>query len=162
MKNSPVIYGLFTLLLAFPEAPPCFASERGKLKLEGKSVKRLILDADGGSREEYDITGEEIELPSGKYRLVEVQLEGDYTHKWWQGENPAELEIISDRTVPLKFGAPLRQCVKAVRQGGCLKLDYELVGIGGETYRIGNRTSPPQFTVYRGEERIGSGEFNYG
>ena len=72
------------------------------------------------------------------------------------------VEVDEDKPAVLKVGAPLKQIVKATRQGRVLALDYKLSGIGGETYVRDDRSKPPTFTVYKGDKKIASGTFEYG
>jgi len=137
-------------------------SATGELKLEGKSIVRLILRRrDNNEREEFRRPEQIIKLPTGKYRLQEVHLEDGYisrsnntTVKW--------ITIAADKPAVLKYGAPLKQTVKVLKQGSVLVLNYELLGGGGETYTGSNRSKPPTFTIYKGNKEIASDKFEFG
>jgi hypothetical protein len=64
----------------------------------------------------------------------------------------------------LDAGGPLTNSVTASRHGQDLRLDYRLVGAGGETYQLvkQDRSQPPEFAIYRGDKRIASGKFEFG
>jgi len=133
----------------------------GELKLEGKHIQQLVLQSRDGKRERFDKPGESITLPAGKYRLQEVHLEGGYVSRirivpddWVTADK--------DKPAVLKVGAPLKQTVKAQRQGSVLVLNYELLGIGGEIYTDRDTSKPPTFTVYKGDKEIASDKFEFG
>jgi hypothetical protein len=133
---------------------------QGELKIEGKYIKQLTLERRGGNKVKFDQPGEIIKLAVGKYFLREVQLEGGYACQIWSDDN--WVEVGEDKPAVLKVGAPLKQIVKATRQGRVLALDYKLLGTGGENYVSSDSSKPPTFTVYKGDERIASGTFEYG
>ena len=130
----------------------------GELKLEGKFIQKLILLNTEGQREEVDISGEKTDLPDGKYSVSEIHLEGGYKSRF--GEQ--WITISSDEPAVLNAGGPLKSDLKVQRQGRILKLNYKLLGIGGESYTSSNRSTPPQFTVYKGDKAISTGKFEYG
>jgi len=133
---------------------------QGELKLEGKHIKQVVLEREDSNKITFDQPGESIKVPVGKYLLREVQLEGGYACRIWSDAN--WVEVGEDKPAVLKVGAPLKQIVKATRQGGVLSLGYELSGMGGETYVRDDSSKPPTFTVYKGDKRIASGTFEYG
>jgi len=134
----------------------------GELKIEGEHVKRLILRREDGREERFEKPRETIQLPEGKYHLVESHLDGGYI--CFQGAGPQSKWITIDENelAVLKIGAPLKQTMEVKRQGKILALDYRLLGIGGEAYTRADRSNPPSFTVYKGDKEIASGQFAYG
>ena len=66
----------------------------------------------------------------------------------------------------LVVGAPLYPSVTAKRQGEFIHMNYDTVDGAGRSYQWSrqhlSRSSPPTFTVYSGDEVIGSGSFEYG
>jgi hypothetical protein len=71
--------------------------------------------------------------------------------------------VTADKPAMFKVGAPLKQKVKIDRQGPTLVLNYELIGIGGETYNsVNNRSNRPTFTVFKGDKEVSVGEFEFG
>jgi len=137
---------------------------QGELKLEGKYIKQLVLKGEDGASIKFDQPGESIKVAVGKYRLWEVHLEGGYSCREWMlpERKQNRIEVSKDKPAVLKVGAPLKQTVKAERQGRVLALNYKLLGMGGENYVRDDRSNPPTFTVYKGDERITSGTFEYG
>jgi hypothetical protein len=135
---------------------------QGELKIEGKFIKQLVLEREGGEKVTFDQPGESIKIAAGKYRLREVQLESGYACQEWMVPDQNWIEVGEDKPAVLKAGAPLKQILKAERQGRVLWLDYKLSGIGGEKYVNSDSNKPPTFTVYKGGKRIASGEFECG
>ena len=144
----------------------CLAQEQekalGELKLEGEHVERLVLQRKDGHTDRFDQPGEVVELPVGEYQLLESHLDGGYT--CFQGGGPQKKWITIAENVPavLKVGTPLKQTLEVKRQGRTLALDYKLLGIGGEGYTRADRSNPPGFTVYKGDQEIASGQLAYG
>jgi len=135
----------------------------GEIKLEGKSINRLILQRqDNNEREEFRRPEKITKLPIGKYYLHEIHLEGGYICYAYRGPKRIQVNVTSDETEILKIGAPLKQIINANRQGRNLAMNYELLGVGGEKYTGGNSSEPPTFTVYRGDKEIASDKFEYG
>jgi len=135
---------------------------QGEIKIEGKYVKQIVLEREGGEKVTFDQPGESIKIAAGKYRLREVQLESGYACQEWMVPDQNWIEVGEDKPAVLKAGAPLKQILKAERQGRVLWLDYKLSGIGGEKYVNSDSNKPPTFTVYKGGKRIASGEFECG
>ena len=68
------------------------------------------------------------------------------------------------KSVTLAAGGPLNNTVTANRQGRDLRLDYKLLGAGGQAYSL-VRHGPavqPEFAVYKGDKKIASGKFEFG
>jgi len=87
-------------------------------------------------------------------------LKGGYTRN--RITTSERITIRAGRQEVLKIGAPLVPTIKAQRQGRILRLSFELLGVGGEAYTTGDRSTPPTFTVYKGQREIASGEFEFG
>ncbi len=139
------------------------SSVLGELKLEGKSIVRLILRReDDNEREEFRRPEQIIKLPTGEYSVQEVHLEGGYICYASRGPKRHLVSVTSDEPATLKIGAPLKQTVKVNRQGRHLVMNYELLGVGGGKYTGGNSGEPPTFTVYRGDKEIASDKFEFG
>jgi hypothetical protein len=151
---------LFLMVLAFLTADVCFGQGTGKLRLEGRNIERLTLQRKDGHAEQIARPEEIIELPVGEYRLQDVRLEGGFiynghslVYNW--------LAITEGKPAVLRVGAPLKQTVSIKRRGPILELGYKLAGVGGETYAV-MRSKHPAFTVFRGEKKVGGGEFEFG
>ncbi len=138
-------------------------SALGELKLEGESIVRLILRREGDNeREEFRRPEQIVELPTGKYSVQEVHLDGGYICYASRGQTRRRVSVTADEPATLKIGGPLKQTVKVNRQGRLLMMNHELVGVDGEQYTSGNSGEPPTFTVYRGDEEIASDKFEFG
>jgi hypothetical protein len=134
------------------------AAAQGELKLEGKHIKKVVLEREDSNKVAFDKPGESIKLAVGKYILREVQLEGGYVCRY---PRDSSIEIGEDKPAVLKVGAPLKQIVEVSREDRVLRLDYGLLGIGGEEYVNSDSNKPPAFTVYKGDKKIASGTFKY-
>jgi len=136
----------------------------GELRIEGQGLKQLILKDEAGRRKTIDQFDSPVTLAEGEYSIQSITLQGGHASSYSQ--IPGHLRVVADANVPatLKIGAPLRQVVKVERQGPVIVLNYELIGQGGERYRV-NRTQDcpgPSFTAYRGDREVGSGKFEFG
>jgi hypothetical protein len=158
------IIAIVTVVLCLCGAQKAHGQEpnQGELKLECKYIKQLVLESKDGERQRFDQPAESIKLAAGQYRVREVHLEGGYDCIIWQFSDKDWITVDANKPATLKVGAPLKQVIKAQRQGRLLSLDYELVGIGGEKYGVDDRSKPPTFNVYKGDKKIASGTFEYG
>jgi hypothetical protein len=138
------------------------ASAAGEIRIEGKGIRRLTLNTDEGKRKEIEGPGQSLRLPAGKYTLHEIRLEGGYVCYCWRDPDRKAITVDEDKPGVLKAGAPLKQNVQVKRQGRLLVMSYELLGIGGEQYARQSRDNPPKFAIYKGQEEIGDGSFEYG
>jgi len=165
LKFSMIILLVSISFFQSQEASQCLAQEQkkalGELKIEGMHIERLVLCRKDGRTEQFDKPQEIIKLAVGEYRLQDVRLKDGYTsnnlrtstHNW---------VVVTDREpAALKVGAPLKQAVKIERRGSILELNYNLTGVGGETY-ASTRNKRPAFTVFKGEKKVATGEFEFG
>ena len=107
------------------------SSALGELRLEGESIARLILRREGDNQTETFRRPEQItKLPTGKYTVHEVHLDGGYI--FYARGATRRLVVTSDEPATLKIGGPLKQTVTVDRQGRLLVMNYQLAGIGGE------------------------------
>jgi hypothetical protein len=138
------------------------ADSSGQVTLEGDHIQRLIFENENGHPIERTNPGSSLFLPSGTYRLNEVELAGGYhCYAFLTGEDE-RFRLTPDRPYQLRVGAPLTPQVKATRRGRVLELDYQLVDAAGRSYSNTLRSDPPQFAVYQDGRPIGSGTFEYG
>ena len=138
-------------------------SVSGELKLEGESIVRLILRREGDNVTETFRRPEQIiKLPTGKYTVQEVHLDGGYICYASRGPTRRLVTVTSDEPATLKIGGPLKQIVKVNRQGRLLVMNYELLGVDGEQYAGGNSGEPPTFAVYKADREIASDKFEFG
>jgi hypothetical protein len=140
----------------------------GKLRIESKWVHTLVFGDD-----EILILPDPVEgmtiVPAGNFTVKQCTLNHD---KGKPAIAPTRLnEIIV--AVPatgesvLRIGGPLNHQVKIQRTGRTLKLDYKLVGMGGETYdarAIGgyDNSKKPSVAVYKGDLQMAAGNFEFG
>ncbi len=111
---------------------------------------------------ETDAIGQTQSLPAGRYRVTQVELTGGYRCTvTGTGEDDA-FQLVPGKPCELKVGAPLNPSVKVTRQGRLLMMNYQLLDAGGRTYSNQNRTNPPRFAVFKDDQEIGSGSFEYG
>jgi hypothetical protein len=73
----------------------------------------------------------------------------------------SSFEIPPDGSYELRVPPPTPR-VEVHRRGRTLQLDYKLTGFDGEPCIPPRSDQPPRFTVYSGDEEIGSGTFEYG
>jgi hypothetical protein len=160
----------------------------GELKITGQFIGRLVL-AGGPYLVILDQPASVVKIPTGSYSQFDIRLQRDGAEAFTRpgqspmatgssgssssviansgsGEPKAAGRISVDGKTPavLNAGGPLTNSVTASRQGADLHLDYLLVGAGGGTYQLAKRdtSKPPQFAVYQGDKKIGSGDFEYG
>jgi hypothetical protein len=140
----------------------CLAEEsaKGELKLEGRHVERLILLRRDGHTEQFNEPDETIKIAVGEYRLQDVRLKGGFTYSS-STSTYNWVAVTEGKPAILKVGAPLKQTVKIERQGPILSLDYNLTGVGGETYGS-MHSKQPMFTVFKGEKKVAADEFEFG
>lgn len=136
----------------------------GELHIEGEGIEQLVLRDQEGRQRTLDRPGPMVTLPVGKYSVFSIKLQGGHSCPFHQ--IPMELRAAVDSNAPgaLKIGAPLRQTVRIARQGPMMVLHYELIGQGGERYAVerGQDTPKPAFAVYRGDDKVASGDFEFG
>jgi hypothetical protein len=138
----------------------------GDLKITGQFIQRLLLPG-----ETYQVVLDRpaatVKIPTGSYHQPEVRLEQGGTAAFLNSGQPQSGNRISvDGKTPavLNVGGPLTNSVLASRHGEDLRLDYRLIGVGGETYQMANenRSHPPEFAIYKGDKQIASGKFEFG
>ena len=138
----------------------------GELKITGKFIQRLVLPG-GPYLVVLDQPAGIVRIPTGSYNRPNVRLEQNGTGAFCNSGQPqAGRRIAVDDKTPavLNVGGPLTNSVNASRHGQDLRLDYRLVGAGGETYQLANqnRSQPPEFAIYKNDKKIASGKFEFG
>ncbi len=144
-------------------AKPAEQAEKGQLKIVGEHIETIVLVDGNGRRLPFSAADMEkpLELAPGMYRPQEIQLPGGYQCMILRGDF-GRVDVKPGETAQLKVGGPLTQGITVERQGKMFRLGYDLKGIGGETYTMTNRSSPPEFAVYRGDRKVGGGKFEFG
>ena len=128
-----------------------------ELILEGKYIESLSLLDPLGNTKVIKSPGSSMFLPPGRYVLEEVHLESGCS-AW----SHSDFTLTPDKPCRLNIGAPLKSSLAVKRDGRLLKLDYQLCDAGERNYSNSDRSNPPEFAVYQGDEKIGSGKFAYG
>lgn len=134
---------------------------KGELKIGGTHVARLGLERDDGHTENWTHLRGSVELPVGTYQVQQLRLYDDYSCQQRSLASLGPIVITEDEPAVLKAGGPLQQTVTITRQGRTLILGYGLQGIGGEQYTP-RSAAQAEFSVYRGDTAIASGNFEYG
>lgn len=148
--------------LQFTEQPVAL----GELKITGKFIRRLVLPG-GPYLVLLDQPAGVVKIPTGNYQQPNVRLEQNGVEAYCNSRpQPSGKQFSVDTKTPavLDVGGPLINSVSASRHGEDLRLDYRLVGAGGETYQLANenRSHPPQFAIFKGDKKIASGNFEFG
>ncbi len=151
------------LVATFTESP----SPLGALEMKGSHIRRLVLRGVKDSRSSLvllDSPGNEVLIPARVYNRQRIFLDEGEIFRVLFAYSRNEISVIQDKVTPLKLGVPLTHTVEMSRRGTELMLDYQLVGMGGERYiNYGrNPRNRPTFAIYLGENKIGSGSFEYG
>ena len=138
----------------------------GELKLPGQYIRRLVLRG-RPYRVILDQPAGVVRIPTGNYNEPEILLEKNGASAFCTSDvSQFDRQIsVNDKTAAvLNVGGPVTNSVIATGQGRDLRLDYRLVGAGGEIYQrtIQNRCSPPAFAISKGGKKIASGTFEFG
>jgi len=142
------------------------ATALGELKITGQFIQRLAL-ASGPYLVVLDLPAPIVKVPLGGYGQPKIRLAQGGVEAFCPGSfSRADNWIaVNDKTpVTLAAGGPLNNTVTANRQGRDLRLDYKLLGAGGQAYSL-VRHGPavqPEFAVYKGDKKIASGKFEFG
>lgn len=133
-----------------------------QLNVNGAYVERLELTSKTGRVFEFEHPGSSVTLSEGQYRVRRVVLKGGFAGFGQPIEEDNWFTLAPDRPHELKVGAPLTLSVEATRRGSRLTLDYALRDASGRRYIATQSPDLPAFTVYNGDEKAGSGSFEYG
>jgi len=111
-----------------------------------------------------DDPGGTVSLPAGDYRVEDCILYDEQIQ--WAGPRFAEYDgrviVRPGETATLRLGKPLSNTVGVSRDRNLLRLDYQLLGAGGERYSYYNWRDCPSFAVYKGPLKIAGGTFPFG
>ena len=138
----------------------------GEVKITGVNVQRVTLEG-GPYMVVIDRPEATVRVPVGSYKSSKVCLRkgSAEAHLDQRTQFSAAGRITVNDTKPavLTAGGPLTNSVSVIRQGRKLSLNYQLVGAGG-AYQLVNqdRSHPPEFTVYQGDQKVASGKFEFG
>jgi len=136
-------------------------SSKYELKLEGENIEQLILQS-GNQKQTFDKPGKSIMLESGTYQISQLQLKGGFIcYPYVDTTRLGVIQVGPGEPAILKAGGPLEQHITVQRKGQLLAMDYRLIGIAGEGYRL-EREYGPTFTIYKGDKEVASGKFQFG
>jgi len=141
-------------------------SPMGELLLEGKFIKRLVLEV-GTSLVLLDSPETNVSIPAGNYHWRNIFLDGGEAGLFKvnrYARKADEISVSEGQSATLKIGGPLHNSVEVQRMGNVLTLKYKLVGVDGCSYESlrGRGDSAPTFAVYKKGNEIFSGKFEYG
>lgn len=128
------------------------------IAFDGQFVSRILLQDSRDQWAMLDWPDAAMSIPVGQYTLQQVDLLDSFT-----GHPRPSPTIAAGGNTLLKAGGPLNQKVRVSRSGAYLDLQYSLVGADDDTlYRADAEQENPTFAVYKGDSRVGAGQFEYG
>jgi hypothetical protein len=139
----------------------------GEVKITGQFIRRLVLQGEP-FLVVLDQPAGVVKIPAGSYRQPDLLLEQDgvaaFSRNSGQWQIGRQISVRVKSQVALNAGGPLTNSVTTGRHGQDLRLDYCLLGVGGETYQLArqDRSKPPEFAVYKSGKKIASGRFEFG
>jgi hypothetical protein len=141
------------------------SSPMGEMALDGQFVRRLVLQGDA-RLVIVDSRDHTIPLPADNYRIEGVYLQpaADKPALASSSSETSRIAVTAGTLCRLKVGPPFVSSVAADRKGSALQLRYILRGAAGEEYSVINpdRRNPPKFIIYKGEQQVANGSFQYG
>jgi hypothetical protein len=137
----------------------------GELKIAGRFVQRVTLEG-GPFMVVVDHPEGVVKVPAGSYGQAKVCLRKGEAEAYLEERgrsSSGRITVSENKPAVLTAGGPLTNSVSVSRRGKYLSLDYRLVGAGGP-YQVANqdRSHPPEFTIYQGDQKVASGKFEFG
>ncbi len=135
----------------------------GTLRVQGDSLRRLVLTQPGGYTVVWDAPEIGGGIPVGTYTPAEIWLEHGTTRAVSLGA-AQPIVIREQTTTSARLGGPLTNSATITRRGKTMILTYTLLGADGLTYRLVPRDSgrPPQVQIERDGRQVAAGQFRYG
>ncbi len=132
----------------------------GVLKIEAGECRALDLQDD---RHHLLLSNPQgtVSVPAGNYRVDDCVLRSQGMPLRFAGSGRVVF-VRPAQTTSLRLGLPLCNTIEATRDRNLLHLTYQLIGSGGEVYRLGGLRHLPSFRIYQGPFRIASGSFGFG
>ena len=175
--SRKLFFGGRTWQLAVPSGAPesefkpalTFAEQSttlGDLKITGKFIRRLTAQGDG-CLVVLDQPAETVKVPVGNYTSTSVLLDQGGAQAFATDSRSSQGNHFTvTEKVPgsLIAGGPLTNSVAVTRHGQDLRMDYLVIGAGGQVYQLASqdRSHPPEFAVFNGDKKIASGTFEFG
>ncbi len=152
--------GAVKVRMQFTEQAP----KLGELNITGQFVERVTLEG-GPYLVVLDQPGATVKVPVGHYK-AKVFLKRGGAEAYLDGQTQAaarQIAVSEKRPAVLTAGGPLTNSVSVSRHGRNLALSYHLIGAGGAYQMVTqDRSQRPEFTIYQGDKKIGSGKFEFG
>jgi len=144
---------------AMAEEPPLC-----ELTIQGDAILSLRLEGENHAGRQFNRPGKTLRLPAGRYRVLQVDVEDGYVSNPRYRGDDGWFELTPERPYELAVGAPLLPTVSARREGRFLSMKYDLLDAAGRKYASPNvdRRSPPRFVVFKDDQEVGAGAFEYG
>jgi hypothetical protein len=172
--------------LRFTEEQPAL----GELKITGQYIERVVLSG-GPYVVVLARPGGRVQVPVGSYNQPGVWLKRGEDEAYFNslpksgeptvtdgkmggvrpisGVTEAGKVVVVDGHAPtvLAVGGPLTNALVVSRHGREMKLKHHLVGAGGGEYKLWENWRkkgdvPPRFTIYRGDQQVVAGKFEFG
>lgn len=144
-----------------------FQPPRGKLRLDGEYIRRVVLDGGAaGFTAVLDSPPTEVEVPAGVYprQIVLLEREGFTNVASGLGNNP--LAVTETNLATLTAGGPLQNAVVISPEPsrGMVSLDYQLTNAAGISFRLAfqDEEAPPRLEIRQGDSQIAQGRFHFG
>jgi hypothetical protein len=134
----------------------------GELKVSGTGLHRLILT---GSRHLVLLLDQPQgthRVPVGTYSLSEIWLrQGDAE---FFRSRAGRINVDARQPASLVAGGPLTNSAVLASEWEHLRINYKLLGADGGAYRpvSPDYKHPPEFAIFQGTNRLGSGKFTFG
>jgi hypothetical protein len=101
-----------------------------------------------------------LRLPQGQYTVESVLLRQGTTEAYRLLYPPT---LVNQTSRELALGGPLTNSVAILHWGRTLRLNYDLRGADGQSYRLMTPSpQPPTFEVRKGDRQLITGSFQYG
>jgi hypothetical protein len=144
-----------------------FQAPRGKLRLGGEYLRRVVLDGgSAGFTAVLDSPPAEVEVPTGSYprQIVLLQRAGFTNVAVGLGTNL--LTIAETNLAALNVGGPLQNAVGISPDppSGTVSLNYQLTNAAGVSFRLAfqDEEAPPRFEICLDGNQVAQGRFNFG
>ena len=105
-----------------------------------------------------------VSLPAGDYQVDDLvpDYEADRSARPRFISSDQNVSIRPGQTALLRVGPPLRNTVDVSMDRNLLRIEYKLVGAGGEQYQYYDWENRPSFSIYKGQLKIANGTFPFG